>query len=383
MEFNSTPYASSLSCKESDVDLLPKNWNIYNFQDELLLDEKQHNEICSLVKTSNSSFYGSRKEEDVPKFYFPPLNSLKLGGKEENINDKYEDHSEQSQSSTRVHFTKESCLNFDLEYSDDLNKDIMISNIDEFYAEEVVMPKKVEQLPSLKQVFKDSQNTFALNSDIEMINQKLIQRIEQSNRIQMRPTMNKLVEEASTIDVDKEIDFITAKASRRNEAADKDLSKRKDVVNKTILRSLKRYYLNEFDSVTGFSSLSDKEKFANFHDLVRTFVTKELESTNGLTSEEIEDTIFFFGSMISHIHMRRGIKISKQRTQVNFVHKCLYNYSHKKLAQLIAYGGFKQVLKDFVKYGGLEVVINSEETFSKNQDVYRKAAEELFYSAQE
>lgn len=387
MEFNSTPVASSLYRKESDDGLLPKNWNIDNFENGLFQEEKQQIEIRSFMKLNNSSYFGYRKEEDIPKFYFPPINSLKLGGKGENsINEKYEAHSEHSQSSTKVHFTKESNLNFDFEFAEEMNRDIMVSSEEEFdFAEEPVKTKKIEPLPSLSQIFQNNQISFAANTNIVQSNIIAPKVIKQPKKIQMRAARKDSEKSVSTenqseVNVDEEIAFITSKAGRHTVTAEKDLSKRSDVVNKTILRSMKRYYLTEFDSVTSFSTLSDKDKFAYFHELVRTFVTRELKSTKGLSEEEIEDTIFFFGSMISHIHMRRGIQISKQRTQVNFVHKCLYNYSHKKLTQLIAYGGFRQVLRDFVKFGGLEVVINSEETLSKNQDVYKKAADELFIS---
>lgn len=109
----------------------------------------------------------------------------------------------------------------------------------------------------------------------------------------------------------------------------KDFSVRKDVVTKTLLRSIKRYYTSEFDSFCEFSSLEENEKFSRFHELIRNYVMTVMKSTVGLTGEELESTILFFGSIISHIHMRRGLKTSKLRTLVNSVHKCLYNYSHK------------------------------------------------------
>lgn len=163
----------------------------------------------------------------------------------------------------------------------------------------------------------------------------------------------------------------------------KDLSKRSDVVNKTILRSMKRYYYNRFNEFSGFGKLSNKEKFSQFHKLVSDFVKTEIVSLNGLTEEQMEETVFFFGSMLSYTHMRRGITNSKRRTQVNFVHKCLYNYSHKKLAQLMSYIGFEFVLRDFVRFGGIDMVIENEETLSKNSGHYKQAAEDLFLRTQE
>ena len=138
-----------------------------------------------------------------------------------------------------------------------------------------------------------------------------------------------------------------------------------------------------FDTSFNFSNLSEKEKFAKFKYQIRKFVTEQVKVIRELSEKEVEDVIFFFGSMISHVHMRRGITISKLRTQVNFVHKCLYNYSHKKLSQLMSQEGFKHVLEDFVHNGGFEIVLNSEETMMKHQDAYKEAVNALLLKCQE
>lgn len=44
--------------------------------------------------------------------------------------------------------------------------------------------------------------------------------------------------------------------------------------------------------------------------------------------------------------------------------------------------GFKCILKNFVNFGGIDVVINSEETLAKNQGVYKDAAKELLLSTE-
>lgn len=46
-------------------------------------------------------------------------------------------------------------------------------------------------------------------------------------------------------------------------------------------------------------------------------------------------------------------------------------------------GGFKFIIKDFVEAGGLDVVVNSEETLQKQLRLYKKAGETLLLKAQE
>jgi hypothetical protein len=246
-------------------------------------------------------------------------------------------------------------------------------------------PKK-ELLPRLDQVFRQDNSSFAprVYNDAPISNINL----DKNSSSQVQPSSTKAcspsTSEEGLIDINKEIDFLTAKTEiKESKTVSKDLSKRPDVVNKTILRSMKRFYFTEFETFSGFSAMPDSQRFAKFHQLIREYILSEFKSLSDLSEQELNDTIFFFGSMISHIHMRRGIKVSKQRTQVNFVHKCLYNYSHKKLAQLMTQGGFKHVLRDFVNFGGIDVVIKGEETLAKNQDVYKTSAEELLLKTQE
>jgi hypothetical protein len=168
------------------------------------------------------------------------------------------------------------------------------------------------------------------------------------------------------VNVNKQVEILIA--IEKPAKAKQHLSKRRDVINKTILRAMKRYYFTEFDSIYKFTSLTDKEKFANFHQLIRLFVTQEIQGTRHLSAEDQEEAILFFGSMISHIHMRRGITVSKVRTKVNFYHKCLYSYSHKKLSQLMIQDGFKLILDDFVSNNGIKVAFNRKKLCLSNKN---------------
>mmetsp|Transcript_8887 Transcript_8887/g.7869 ORF Transcript_8887/g.7869 Transcript_8887/m.7869 type:complete len:361 (+) Transcript_8887:45-1127(+) len=318
-------------------------------------------EVDVLSKVKEHQFLFENMDEEIPKFHFPTLtadlpmtNSVEFSLKK---NVDIDNNSVHSDTSTRANQTKElsssgedylknNINNYDLLHEEDIN------------IEEVVSNTKKEQLPTLEQIFNLDPKTNIINSD-------------QNNS-------TNIVKE---VDINKEVDIIMS--STKQPKAKQDLSKRGDVVNKTILRAIKRYYFTEFDSLFSFSTLTDKEKFANFHEFVRKYVTEEMKGTKNLSDDDKEVAILFFGSMISHVHMRRGITISKIRTQVNFVHKCLYNYSHKKLSQLIKQGGFKFILDDFVNYDGIDVVLNSEETMLKDQDFYRDTCESLLLKAQE
>lgn len=307
--------------------------------------------------------------DELPRFHFPSKDTEIASCKEveydsSSQNEKFEIESLHSNHSTKAYATNENSANNEhgfqgiLSYSDIYEESVASAKS----VENLEQLKKPDHLPTLKEIFNLSSN--------QKVDAQKPMKFEVESEVQEEKT-----------DISKELDEIIA--PRKANPSKNDLSKRGDVVNKTILRAMKRYYSTEFDTSFNFSGLSDKEKFAKFKYQIRKFVTEQIKIVRGLSDKEVEDVIFFFGSMISHVHMRRGITISKLRTQVNFVHKCLYNYSHKKLSQLMSQEGFKYVLEDFVVNGGFEIVLNSEETMLKQQDAYKEAVDTLLLKCQE
>jgi hypothetical protein len=326
-------------------------------------------ECASLFGTKEHQNLPGHVEDELPKFHFPPKEFELFGNQETKqtaprSTDGVDTDSVHSQTSTRANLTKDL-----VGHEDDILSSPYFDIMSPAAKVEPVQQKPKETLPTLDQIFNLKSNPnfngVANNGGIAKPGASTVAASAQAPRV----------------DVNKQVAKLTT--TGKPAKAKQDLSKRGDVVNKTILRAMKRYYFTEFDSMFNFTSMSDKEKFANFQLLIRKFVTQEMKATRNLTEEEQEEAILFFGSMISHVHMRRGITVSKMRTQVNFVHKCLYNYSHKKLSQLMQQGGFKFILDDFVNFDGIEVVLNSEETMLKQPDLYRDACQELLLTAQE
>jgi len=376
MENISTPYASSSSIKYMSIEMFPFT-SRNDFKNELFEEKQIHEDFHSPMNANDDFYFGHYNEEEAPKFKFSRMNSLQLGNEGElsiygkpNVGEKEAVQSIHSQISTKACFTKEDKFYEDL--FNDSNREMTAENSNNFFSfepceKQINAKKEFSIVDIMINNQHDNEESTEKNIDTSRSNKTLKVEEEQKDTIQNYP------------DINKEIDLITSKITSKNQnKCESNFAKRKDVVNKTILRSMRRYYSVEFELATNFSALSDKEKFSNFHELIKCFVEKHFKMLNDLSGQDIEDTIFFFGSMVSHVHMRRGITVSKQRTEVNLVHKCLLNYSQKKLAQLISGGGFKHVLRHFLKFGGLDVVINGEDTMTKNQDLYKHAAEELF-----
>ena len=330
-------------------------------------------ETPSMIYSNEHQHLLGNWEDELPKFHFPSkeFENINKGNVERSLkkfNTIYESESLHSNTLTKANSTNESQMSKTCHYSDmSIYEDLQSFKCDTPAVPTAVAKK--EQLPTLEQIF-----NFNSNPKFNFLQNKVPQQT-------LNAELQTYQQKKSEGDINKQVDVLATHTKSINSS--KNLAKRGDVVNKTILRAMKRYYYSDFDSCYGFSQLNDNDKFTQFKGLIRKYVTEQLSICKQLSKEEVEDVIFFFGSMISHIHMRRGITISKLRTQVNFVHKCLYNYSHKKLNQLMQNEGLKFVLEDFISNDGFEVILNGEETMLKQEETYREAAKDLLLKVKE
>ena len=308
MDCTTTAYASSNPMRESGFEIFNKAFK-NEVHNDFFADKTCYDALNGFPKSGDAWYF--EKEEEVPRFYFPPISSLKLDCKDgiqkcdkagalTKIDDKDIDCSVHSQTSTKAHYTKDNGPNLEFEFGmglnptfgDNQNDDIMLFD-------QVSKSPKKDLLPRLNEVFSDDKSGFGKNLNLNSKSTKKQMNVhhkqQETAKAQTNTEVSKKMpaqEQISNIDINKEIDFITSKsAPSKTEKNRKDLSKRKDVVNKTILRSMKRYYFTEFDAVTGFSMMPDTEKFANFHQLIKDFVLKEFKSFDGITEQELDDTI--------------------------------------------------------------------------------------------
>lgn len=151
------------------------------------------------------------------------------------------------------------------------------------------------------------------------------------------------------------------------------LSVRKDVVNKTLFRALKRYYtelfLNNYELDTKESSESYLKKIKEFS--CRLFYNKVEELCfKGLTIDKVEK---FLSIVISPNHVKPTLKEVEDLTLHKEFYSCIYQYSHKKLAGMLSNPVCGYLFTDFVNSGNLTKFIFTCSTMSQNSEVYDKA----------
>lgn len=153
------------------------------------------------------------------------------------------------------------------------------------------------------------------------------------------------------------------------------LSVRKDVVNKTLFRALKRFYTDKFMEMF---QLSKKESSESYMSKVKVFCTNtfgdNLESLHNynLTYEQVER---FMSIVISPNHVKSLLVESEDLTLHKEYYSCLYQYSHKKLAKMLLTPVCGYLFTDFINSGNLTKFITSCSTMSQNPDTYDSASE--------
>lgn len=175
---------------------------------------------------------------------------------------------------------------------------------------------------------------------------------------------------------------------KRRENASKrrgSLALRKDVVNKTLLRSIKRLISQKFEECSKITDLPSSEQKDQFLKLIDDFIQKYFPAINEVTT--IEDTSkeedfilsqsgikFMVGLLASQNLAKSHFKSIKERTFFYLFYDLLKKYSHRKLVRLLNNDNFIFVVATLRENGGLDEIIAADPTCNKNPQIYYDAA---------
>lgn len=153
-----------------------------------------------------------------------------------------------------------------------------------------------------------------------------------------------------------------------------NLSIRRDVVNKTLFRSLKRHYTELFmakfelaknEPTESYLKKIDTFCFSLFNDKLAAL------QTWGITFEEVKK---FISIIVSPNHIKNSLSESADVTLYKDYYSCLYQYSHKKLAKMLMNNVCGYLFNDFITSGQLSNFISKCSTMSQHSEVYEKTA---------
>jgi len=186
-----------------------------------------------------------------------------------------------------------------------------------------------------------------------------------------------------------------AKKQSKKEAEDisettskQGLSGRKDVVYKTLLRSVKRYYSSEFESRTEYQTLTkskqDKKCGKIIDKFTREMFTGQLTSCSEGESEkltingvEFSEVASFILALIIPSYVKRNCRNTPTYTIYDTFYECLYRYSHKRLESALAISSIACVFKIFLEGPVFENLLQNDGTLSKNREAFESAKVEF------
>lgn len=154
-----------------------------------------------------------------------------------------------------------------------------------------------------------------------------------------------------------------SKSRYHYELNNQDLSQRKDVVNKTLLRSLKRYYTCVFNSDVGAYLKSKQPEIAQYLN----------NRKKPITTKSVKTLIEIIRSPPS---VKDKLKTEYEVRMCEDFHGCLYKYSHTKLYQLLKLPQVQFIVKDYYE-NGLNIMASSDDTLKKNPTVYLDACKKF------
>ena len=181
----------------------------------------------------------------------------------------------------------------------------------------------------------------------------------------------------------------------------KNLHLRLDVVNKTFIRSIKRYYddlccdnkrIKSHTNVEGVSkacNIIDRICKTNFKDY---FKISEIDNTtstlNLLSCKDFDgdyngdanyaDLKLLIASMTMPDVLKVYMKTKTRKLMFTMFSNVIYKYSHKNMQKLIENSTFKIILKQYVRSPDFELMLMTDDTLKRYPDLYRKKGFSLF-----
>jgi hypothetical protein len=159
----------------------------------------------------------------------------------------------------------------------------------------------------------------------------------------------------------------TSKTKDTNE--DIDLSQRRDVVNKTVLRVLRRFYNNKFRDMFAKKFKGKESKSKWYFEYIRKFVTEIFGNRSDLGLLQS-----YMASIINPKHMT-ALNIKEtglERDQFMAFHDTLYKYSHTRLVSLFKVEPLA-VLYNYFYDCPQDDLMKSEASVNKNPTLYYQA----------
>lgn len=153
-----------------------------------------------------------------------------------------------------------------------------------------------------------------------------------------------------------------------------DLAQRRDVVNKTILRVMRRFLTQKLKTNFPQEYEGKEDKQNRFFGNVRNLAVLMFGEENN----ELDTLHFFLASIIDHKYLKEQDLISAGATESDktVFYDWLYKYSHTRLVNLFSVEPLGEIYRRFYEEAK-HSILDCEASLSKNKSLYEKVMEEF------
>jgi hypothetical protein len=153
-----------------------------------------------------------------------------------------------------------------------------------------------------------------------------------------------------------------------------DLAQRRDVVNKTILRVMRRFLTQKLKANFPQEYEGKEDKQNRFFENVRNLAVLMFGEDNN----ELDTLHFFLASIIDHKYLKDQDLLMAGATESDktVFYDCLYKYSHTRLVNLFSVEPLAEIYRHFYEEAKNNI-LDSETSLSKNRSLYEKVMEEF------
>lgn len=164
-------------------------------------------------------------------------------------------------------------------------------------------------------------------------------------------------------------DKISAQAVKPS-SSEIDLSNRRDVVNKTVLRVMRRFFMQKFKEAYPKKFKGKEAKSKWYFEYIKKLVIKLF----GEDHPELTILQTTMAAIINPKHMTAAdiLETGLEKEEFLTFYNTIYKYSHTRLASLFKVEALSQIYAYFFN-GPMDQIISSEASVKKNSTLYSKA----------
>lgn len=153
-----------------------------------------------------------------------------------------------------------------------------------------------------------------------------------------------------------------------------DLARRRDVVNKTILRVLRRYFSQRFKKNVPETQDSKSNKKDNFFAHVSELAIEMF----GTTHPELKTLQFYLATIIDHKYIKAEDIVSSEVSpkELTTFYDCIYKYSHTRLVNLLSVKPLGTIYQYFYTEAR-DKILETESALIKNKELYSTVMKEF------